>query len=74
MCGMKNRAASSPTDPVARERWLDSYARTAEIAQMLSISEDTVRRLIRAGRLKARRLGERAIGVRRRDVLLIDHE
>jgi excisionase family DNA binding protein len=63
---------SGPTDPAARERWLDGIARIAEAADLRGVSTDTIRREIRAGRLKALRLGERALGVRRRDALLLD--
>jgi excisionase family DNA binding protein len=61
-----------PTDPTERERWLDGFARIAEAARLRSVSPDTIRKEIRAGRLKAIQLGERAVGIRRRDVLLID--
>lgn len=39
-----------------------------EVASYLRVSQDHVRRLIRSGRLKAVRVGERALRVRESDV------
>ena len=61
-----------PTDPVERERWLDGIVRLAEAAAMRGVHPDTLKREAAKGRLKLLRLSERLLGVRRRDVLMLD--
>jgi hypothetical protein len=70
---MKHAAKTSlPTDPVERERWLDGIVRLAEAARLRGVHPDTLRREARKGRVRLLRLGERAVGVRRRDALMIE--
>jgi hypothetical protein len=64
--------ASTPTDPVERERWLDGIVRLQEAAALRGVHPDTLRREAASGRLKIIKLSERALGVRRRDALLLD--
>jgi hypothetical protein len=63
---------SSPADPAEHQRWLDGIVRLAEGARLRGVHPDTLRREARKGRIRLLRLGERAVGVRRRDVLMID--
>lgn len=64
----------SPTDPIEHERWLDGIVRLAEGAALRGVHPDTLRREAARGRLKLLRLSERAVGVRRRDALMLDQK
>jgi hypothetical protein len=72
--GMTKRSAtaSAPTDPVEHQRWLDGIVRLAEAAQLRGVHPDTLRRAAARGDLKILKLGERAVGVRRRHALMLD--
>jgi excisionase family DNA binding protein len=59
---------------VDHRRWLDGFCRIKEAARLRSVSEDTILRLINRGKLKTYEIGERAIGLRRREVLMLDAE
>jgi len=49
----------------------DEYCTVAEAAELLRVSEPTIRRWIDSGRLPASRVGARAIRIRRRDLAAV---
>jgi hypothetical protein len=70
---MKTRPdISPPTDPLERERWLDGIVRLAEGARLRGVHPDTIRREGARGRVKLLQLSERAVGIRRREALMLD--
>jgi hypothetical protein len=59
----------TPATDFDRERWLDGIVPLAEGARLISVSVDTLKRAAVKGRYRLIRVGERKLGVRRRDVL-----
>lgn len=63
---------TAPTDPIELERWLNGIVRLKEGAALRGVHPDTLRREAARGRLKLIRISERAIGIRRRDALMLE--
>jgi hypothetical protein len=63
---------TTPTDPTERERWLDALVTLDEGARLRNVSKFTLRREGQKGRIRLYHVGERAIRVRRREVLMLD--
>jgi hypothetical protein len=69
---MKQTATlTAPADPIELERWLNGIVRLKEGAALRGVHPDTLRREALRGRLTLIRLSERAIGIRRRDALML---
>jgi hypothetical protein len=62
---------TAPTDPIELERWLNGIVRLKEGAKLRGVHPDTLRREAARGRLKLIQISERAIGIRRRDALML---
>lgn len=58
-----------PTDPAAREAWLDEIVHLPEGAMLRKVSVDTLRRLGKEGRVKILDLSEKRRGITRREAL-----
>jgi hypothetical protein len=72
---MKTRSPiSPPTDPTEHARWLDGIVRLAEGARLRGVHPDTLRREAARGRVKLLQVSERAVGIRRRDALMLDQK
>jgi hypothetical protein len=59
----------NPTDPAAREAWLDEIVRLPEGATLRNVSVDTLRREAKRGRVKLIDLSQRLRGITRREAL-----
>jgi hypothetical protein len=69
---MKQTATlTAPADPIELERWLNGIVRLKEGAALRGVHPDTLRREAARGRLTLIRISERAIGIRRRDALML---
>jgi hypothetical protein len=62
----------APTDPIEYQRWLDELVRVSEGAKLRGTSKATLLRQGHAGKIRLYHVGERALAVRRRDVLMIE--
>jgi hypothetical protein len=67
----KTKRPDSKTDPAAYECWLDGIAPLQEGAELRGVHVDTLKRLSAKGKIKLHRRGERLLGIRRRDALMI---
>jgi hypothetical protein len=63
---------TAPIDPIERERWLDELVRVNEGVKLRGTSKATLIRHARKGHIKLYHVGDRALAVRRRDVLMIE--
>jgi hypothetical protein len=69
---MKQTATlTAPADPIELERWLNGIVRLKEGAALRGVHPDTLRREAIRGRVKLIQVSERAVGIRRRDALML---
>jgi hypothetical protein len=67
----RTRTTPPPSRSPEYEAWLDGIVRPSEGAEMCNCSEDTLKKRLRA-QGKLLNLGPRALGARRRDILMLD--